>query len=323
MHILGIETSCDETSAAIVKDGRDILSNVFVSSLKEHKKYGGIIPEIASRRQMESIHMVVEDACDKARISLKRIQTIAVTQSPGLIGSLLVGLSFARALSFALQKPLIEVDHIKAHLYATSLRDRTLSGKKERPLLPAIGLIVSGGHTSLYLIKNWSNFISLGRTRDDAAGEAFDKVARILHLGYPGGPVIDKISQKAAKGHGISFHCADLPGTFDFSFSGIKTAVLYYQQKHNVKNIQTKAQVAQAFQDSVVSVLVQKCSRACQEHNIHTLIFGGGVAANTKLRHEIDILAKEQNITVFFPPLALCMDNAAMVAGYAYHLIKR
>ena len=320
MNILGIETSCDETAASIVKDGRWIRSSVVASSLSEHTKYGGIIPEIASRRQLEAVNFVVRDACKKARCRISRIDAIAVTRTPGLIGSLLVGLSFARALSFTLKKPLIEVDHVKAHLYAPFLMD-TANTPARRPRLPTVGLIVSGGHTSLYLIQSWADFKLLGKTRDDAAGEAFDKVARILNLGYPGGPVIDRMAHQASP-HQLSFSCAEMPGTYDFSFSGIKTAVLYYQQKNKIKNESQKAHIAQAFQESVVSILVKKCLAACRTSRIPSLILGGGVAANSRLRQALTEAATPYGIKIFFPPLNLCMDNAAMVAGYAYQLFR-
>ncbi len=318
MKILGIETSCDETAASVVENGRDILSNMVVSSLPDHKRYGGIIPEIASRRQIELIHLVIQTALKKAGLSLKDIHAIAVTRSPGLIGSLLVGLSFARALSFATNKPLVEVDHIKAHLYANFL-----SRKRQRTLLPAVGLIVSGGHSSLYHIKNFTHYRLLGQTRDDAAGEAFDKVARILDLGYPGGPVIDRLARGRKKEQDIHFPCAQLPGSFDFSFSGTKTAVLYYKRKHQNQKSFNVASVAYAFQDSVVSILVKKSIDACLKRRVTTLLVGGGVAANFTLRKRLTRQAQKFHIDVFFPPMPLCVDNAAMIAGLGYHLMKK
>jgi N6-L-threonylcarbamoyladenine synthase len=321
MNILGIETSCDETAAAIVKNGQIVLSNVVATSLKEHQKYGGIIPEIASRRQLESINAVVQTACEKAKVRLSRIQAIAVTKSPGLIGSLLVGLSYARALSFALKKPLIELDHVKAHLYSAFLKIEPSTQKFKLPKLPALGLIVSGGHTSLYLIKDFKKLRLLGQTRDDAAGEAFDKVARILELGYPGGPAIEQASKKV-KGTTIHFSCAPLPATNDFSFSGIKTAVLYFTQKYSPLTKQIKAEVAWAFQNSVVEVIANKSIAACLKSKVKTILVGGGVAANSNLREELIEKATASNIEVFFPPLSLCVDNAAMVAGLAFHEFK-
>jgi N6-L-threonylcarbamoyladenine synthase len=321
MKILGIETSCDETAASIVKDGRSILSQVVVSSLNKHKKYGGIIPEIASRRQLECINVVVKKAVSDAQLCLNDIDAIAVTISPGLIGSLLVGISFARSLSFALGKPLIEVDHIKAHLYANFLVNKTEKNKEDIPQLPAIGLVVSGGHTSLYLIKKFNQFELLGHTVDDAVGEAFDKVSRILKTGYPGGPAIDRLAKKGEHTK-LRFNCALLEGTRNFSFSGIKTAVLYYHREHGDDKDFSIPEVAYAFQDSVVSVLVKKSISVCQKLKIRTLVVGGGVAANSSLRNRLVDESMSKDIHAHFPPHNLCMDNAAMIAGLGYHMIK-
>jgi len=316
--ILGIETSCDETAAAVVSDGVQVHSNVIATSLKDHQRFGGIIPEIASRRQVEYIHWVVGESLAQAKVELKDIDAIAVTRSPGLIGSLLVGLCFARALSRATQKPLIEIDHIKAHLYASYLQ--LPNGPTACPLqrLPAVGLVVSGGHSSLFHMKDFKNFKLLGATRDDAAGEAFDKVARILELGYPGGPVIDRLA-KTGINQEIKFPQAPLPGSYDFSFSGTKTAVLYYTQKNKSKPGYDVAKVAYSFQQSVVDVLVEKSLKACKKLKINTLLIGGGVAANSALREHLHEEAKKQGVDVFFPPMSLCLDNAAMIAGLAYH----
>src|SRR3989338_5301498 len=251
MHILGIETSCDETAAAVVVDGRDVLSSVVATSLPDHRRFGGIIPEIASRRQIEWIQPVVGSALSKAKVTLKDLDAIAVTRSPGLIGSLLVGLSFASALGHACHKPLIEIDHIQAHAYSGFLRipstlvGRVREGGVSEPGLPAVALVVSGGHSSIFYIKDFMHFQLLGRTRDDAAGEAFDKVARILELGYPGGPAIDRLAQKAGQSD-IRFSQAPLKGTFDFSFSGVKTAVLYYTRDHRALPHFSAAKVAYA-----------------------------------------------------------------------------
>jgi len=318
-NILGIETSCDETAASVVKNGRFILSNVVASSLAHHKKYGGIIPEIASRKQIESINTVVNQALKKANVSLKNIDAVAVTAMPGLIGSLLVGISFARAMCLSIKKPLIEVDHIKAHLYANFLT--SYGSKNHMPQLPAIGLVASGGHTSLFNMQKGNNYKLMGQTRDDALGEAYDKVARLLHLGYPGGPIIDRLAQKCNQSR-TKFSCAELPGTFDFSFSGIKTAVMYHVKKHSDTEKIPIDQIAYAFQDSVVSTVVKKCIAACEKKNIKTLVVGGGVAANTSLRSALSQYAKKEGINVYFPPLSLCADNAAMIAGLGYHLIK-
>jgi N6-L-threonylcarbamoyladenine synthase len=316
MNILGIETSCDETGASIVRNGEVILSNVVVSSLKTHALYGGIIPEIASRRQLECIFPVVEESLSAAGLSLNQIDKIAVTTRPGLIGSLLVGSCFASALAFALKKKVIEVDHIKAHIYANFLRYKDDKNFK-KPKLPAVGLVVSGGHSSLYNIKSVKNFKMLGETRDDAAGEAFDKVAKILDLGYPGGPVIDKLA-KEGKPSRIKFS-SYMENDFNFSFSGIKTAVLYYKRDHVSDDYYNVKDVAYAFQESVIGSLVKKSILACHKMKSKTLMVGGGVAANSRLRAWLTQECQENNIHVFFPPLNLCLDNAAMIAGLGYH----
>ncbi|HOW36286.1 MAG TPA: tRNA (adenosine(37)-N6)-threonylcarbamoyltransferase complex transferase subunit TsaD [Candidatus Omnitrophota bacterium] len=325
MNVLGIETSCDETAAAVVKDGKYILSNIVSSSLKLHQKYGGIIPEIASRQQLELIQIVVNNALHQAGITLNGIDAIAVTGNPGLIGSLLVGMSYARALSYATKKPLAEINHIQAHLYASFLSSKNgkapdAQSRNQTPKLPAIGLVVSGGHSSIFHIKSFRKYIPLGQTRDDAAGETFDKVARILDLGYPGGPAIDRLAKKEKNSH-IRFTCAELPGTYDFSFSGIKTAVLYYVRKHPDEKRLFLNQIAHAFQKSVVAVLVDKCIRACKETKIRNLVVGGGVAANSGLRQSLCAEAERNDIEVFFPPISLCIDNAAMVAGLGYQIL--
>ena len=324
VNVLGIETSCDETAASVVRDGKVILSNTVVTSLKKHQKYGGIIPEIASRHQLELISSIVDLSLKEAKVKLKDISYVSVTRDPGLIGSLLVGISFARALSFGLKKPLIEVDHIKAHLYANFLfpKDKRLTPKQIKsrsPHLPAVGLIVSGGHTSLFHLKSINTMELLGQTRDDAAGEAFDKVARILELGYPGGPFIDKMA-KNGQNRDIKFTGAEIPDSFDFSFSGIKTAVLYYVRNQTKKNNILLNKIAYSFQNSVVETLVKKSIGACLRKKVKTLLVGGGEAANSMLRSRISKEAEKHNIRVFFPPLDLCLDNAAMIAGLGYHL---
>lgn len=316
MIILGIETSCDETAAAVVRNGRDILSNVVVSSLREHERYGGIIPEIASRRQLQCITPVVEQALSQSGLAERQLDAVAVTASPGLIGSLLVGLSFARAYSIRVGKPLLEIDHIKAHLYANFLRES--EDRRPPPTLPAIGLVVSGGHTSLYHIRDFQHFRLIGRTRDDAAGEAFDKVARILDLGYPGGPAIQKKAEGIKKSR-IQFTSARMPDTLDFSFSGIKTAVLYHKRDYPSSHQYPTAEVAYAFQDSVTDNLVDKTLAACRQYQCHSVLVGGGVAANKSLRQKFGDCGKIGNIKFHFPPMHLCLDNAAMIAGFAMH----
>ncbi len=316
MNILGIETSCDETGAAVVKNGRCVLSNTIATSLSDHQAYGGVIPEIASRKQLEFINAVVQQALSASKTALDDIDAFAVTRHPGLLGSLLVGLSFTKALSFALNKPLVEVDHIQAHLYANFLKEP--KSRTPAPKLPAIGLIVSGGHTSLYKIKTLTSFERLGQTLDDAAGEAFDKVARILNLGYPGGPIIDKLAKKGVT-KTLKFNPAKLEKTFDFSFSGTKTAVLYHTQQHT-KDLD-KNKIAYAFQKSVVDILVSKSVAACLTQNIRTLLIGGGVAANSSLRTELTQACRAHKIQLHIPPFEYCMDNAAMIAGLAYQTL--
>jgi len=330
MNILGIETSCDETAAAVVQNGHFVLSNVIASSLKEHSLYGGVIPEIASRRQLEFITTVVDKALIESGASLKSIHAIAVTQKPGLIGSLLVGISFARSLSYALNKPLIDVDHIKAHAYANFLEPSRKKQSKnkasvKKPRLPAIALVVSGGHTNLYYIKDFTRFRLLGQTLDDAAGEAFDKVAKILGLGYPGGPVIDRLAKQYQINHNskIQFKSAALPGTYNFSFSGVKTAVLYHYQRRHKQDKFSPDQTVHAFQESVVSILTKKSINACLKYKAKTLLVGGGVAANSGLRETLTTEAAVHKINVHFPPMSLCTDNAAMIAGLGFHFIRK
>ncbi|MBM3248094.1 MAG: tRNA (adenosine(37)-N6)-threonylcarbamoyltransferase complex transferase subunit TsaD [Candidatus Omnitrophica bacterium] len=315
MIVLGIETSCDETSASVVKDGRKILSNIVASSLSQHKKFGGIVPEIASRAHLESINFVVKEALAQSKKQLKDIDLVAVTSDPGLIGSLLVGISFARALSFAIRKPIVEVDHVLAHLYSVFLEE-------DVPRFPFVGMVISGGHTNLYKVKDFCSFKLLGTTLDDAAGEAFDKVAKILKLGFPGGPIIDKVSGNI-KDFKIKFNYSKLPGTFNFSFSGLKTTVLYYVNKDWDKKKISAKDIAAGFQEAVVNNLVEKSLSACRKLKIKRLVLGGGVVANSRLREKLLSEAKIQGVKVYFPQKALCLDNAAMVAGLGYRVFKK
>ncbi len=318
MNILGIETSCDETSASIVRDGREVLSNVVATSLGEHQRFGGVIPEIASRRQLEYINMVTAKALADADLGLKDVDAVAVTKGPGLVGSLLVGITFAHALAYALKKPLIKVNHIHAHLYANYLVARgsvEFATIYRRLAVPAIGLVVSGGHSSIFAIRDLAHFHVIGQTRDDAAGEAYDKVARILDLGYPGGPVIDGLARAEGAPSGLVFPRAALEGTHDFSFSGVKTAVLYHARKYAGTDGYSVGKVAAAFQESVISVLAQKSIAACLKRKCTTLLVGGGVAANAGLRQRLKELAHGTDVTVSFPSMSFCTDNAAMVAG--------
>lgn len=314
MLVLGIETSCDETAAAVVKDGRKVLSNIVASSMELHQKYGGIIPEIASRSHIETIGLVVKEALTKSRKSLEDMQSIAVTLNPGLIGSLLVGISFARALSFALDRPLKEIDHVRSHLYANFLNGQV-------PRLPAIGLVVSGGHSNIYLLKDLKNSQLLGWTVDDAAGEAFDKVAKILNLGYPGGPIIDKLAREG-NAKKVRFNCAAFAGSLNFSFSGVKTSVLYYLRDRWDKKRVKLVDICASFQEAVVNSLVEKSLRACKLRKVKSLIVGGGVAANSRLREALYCEAEKQKVRVYFPAKEFCLDNAAMVAAMAYYQMK-
>ncbi|TAN59288.1 tRNA (adenosine(37)-N6)-threonylcarbamoyltransferase complex transferase subunit TsaD [bacterium] len=322
MLSLGIETSCDETAASVVQDGRIVLSSVIASSLRLHKKYQGIIPEIAFRAHIESISLVTRRALEAAGKKIKDVGLICVTKGPGLIGSLLPGISFAKGLSYSLKKPLIGVDHLQAHLYASFLTKRA-SGqcrRKEPPSLPFIGLVVSGGHTSLFLVDKNFTFRPIGATVDDAAGEAFDKVAKILNLGYPGGPIIERVARKGSP-EGMRLSCSG-PEDLNFSFSGIKTAVLYKtgdkRQKTGYRDI------AASFQKAVVEALLKKSFMACERNKINTLAVGGGVSANRYLRERFEYEAgSRQGFEVYFPPLDLSLDNGAMIAGLGYRLFKK
>jgi len=314
MITLGIETSCDETSVSVVKNGRQILSCQTYSSLKFHRKYGGIIPEIASRLQLETITQMAEAALNEARIRSKDIDLISVTSGPGLLGSLLIGISFAKSVSLALGVPLLGVDHVHSHIYANFLDG---SGVK----LPFVALVVSGGHTSLFYVNDFDDIRVLGQTQDDACGEAFDKVAKILGLGYPGGPFIEKIAMQGDPKK-IRFRCSGTKGPLDFSFSGIKTAVLY-TVKNKQLNISQKRDIAASFQETVIDALAQKSLLACKMKKVNRLVVGGGVVANNRLREKLLEAANQKNIKCFFPPKALCMDNAAMVAGFGYQLFRK
>lgn len=317
MIVLGIESSCDETSAAVVKDGRKILANSVASSLNFHKKYGGVIPEIASRLQLETITGITQDAIQRSKIRLKDIDLISVTNGPGLIGSLLVGISFAKALSLSLNKPILGVNHVYSHFYANFL-----AGEKIK--LPFIGLVVSGGHTNLYYVRDFDKIELLGQTQDDACGEAFDKVAKILGLGYPGGPVIEKLARSGGP-QKIRFKCSGTNNELDFSFSGIKTAVLYYA-KDNLSGGNRKQKIADlcaSFQETVIDTIIAKSLLACKIKKTGRLVVGGGVVANCRLREKFQQAAKYSGLNCYFPQVSLCMDNAAMVAGLGYQLFKK
>lgn len=320
MYVLGIETSCDETGASVVYRGRRICSNITASSIKLHSRYGGIIPEIASRAQLEYINFVVDEAVKKAGIKISDLGLIAVTKGPGLIGSLLVGISFAKALGFAKNIPILGVDHIQAHLYAPFL---DLDRNSWLPKFPFVGLVVSGGHTSLYYFKDFDKFKLLGETLDDAAGEAFDKVAKLLNLGYPGGPFIEQIA-KNGNHKAYTFKCSS-NSNLTFSFSGIKTAVLYKIREITSKSILSKKQksdLAASFQHTVITSLVDKAIYAVLLKKVETLCVGGGVAANKYFRKKLQNEARKKRIRVFVAEGKLCTDNASMIAGLGYQLYR-
>ena len=315
--ILAIESSCDETAAAVVRNGRDVLSNVIYSQIDLHTVYGGVVPEIASRKHIEKVTQVVDKALSDASLTLKEIDAIAVTYGPGLVGALLVGVSFAKSLSFATGIPLIGVHHIEGHICANYIENKEL-----KP--PFMALVVSGGHTHLVKVADYGEYEILGRTRDDAAGEAFDKVARAIGLGYPGGPKVDKVS-KEGNPDAIVFPKAKVnDSVYDFSFSGLKSAVLNYlnqaQMKDETINV---ADVAASFQKAVVDVLVEHTIQAAGEYGFKEIALAGGVASNSSLRSAMEEACKKRGLTLYRPAPIFCTDNAAMivVAGY-YEYIK-
>jgi len=316
MKILGIETSCDETAAALVQEGRKVLSSVVASQVSIHRKYGGVVPELASRHHVEAILPVIQEALSQAEMELKDIDGIAVTQGPGLVGSLLVGIAAAKSLSYAGKLPFTGVNHILAHVMAIFLSDSRLK-------FPFLALVVSGGHTSLFRMESRTRMTLLGRTRDDAAGEAFDKVAKLLELGYPGGGIIDRLSKEGNR-NAISFPRTLLePESLDFSFSGVKTAVL-----NRVKGMgQTPSpeqirDIVASFQEAVVDTLVSKVFRAAGQEGIREVVVAGGVACNSRLRENFFQEGKTRGISVSFPPPDLCTDNAAMVGVAGYYLLQ-
>lgn len=314
MRILGIESSCDECSAAVVEDGRRILSNLVLSQIDFHKPFYGVVPEIASRKHIEWISPVVQDALSQAGVGTEDLDAIAVTYRPGLIGSLLVGLSFAKGLAWATGKPLIGVDHILAHLYAPHL-EREIS-------YPYIGLLVSGGHTIIARVDRYDRMEVLGTTIDDACGEAFDKVAKHYGIGFPGGVAIDKLS-RAGDPRAFHFPKPSLhkgEAYYDVSYSGLKTAVIHQiDQFWNGKAEKSLANIAASFQRAAIDILVDKTLAAANDLGLRRIVAGGGVAANSYLRER---MAEEKGIEVIFPPLSLCTDNAAMVAGFGFHALQ-
>ena len=317
MIVLGIESSCDETAAAVVEDGKNILSNVVSSQVAFHKKYGGVVPEIASRKHVETIVPVIRESLDEAGLTLNEIEGIAVTRGPGLVGSLLIGISLAKSISYVKNLPLIGVNHLEGHLNAVFLEEKDLE-------FPFVGLVVSGGHTNLYHVKARGDYIFLGQTRDDAAGEAFDKVAKLLGLGYPGGVIIDKMA-KEGNAAAINFPRALIAkDSFDFSFSGIKTAVLRYVKRQEGKiDDGHKNDIVASFQEAVVDVLVTKVIRAAKKCTVDKVSLAGGVAANTRLREKIAEQAGKGDIRAFIPSPHLCTDNAAMIAAVGDYYLEK
>ncbi len=312
MLTLAIETSCDETSCAVVKDGREVLSNIISSQIEIHRKFGGVVPEIASRKHIESINNIIQEALIEAGVGFSDIDLIGVTRGPGLVGALLVGISSAKALAYGLDIPIVGVNHIEGHICANYIEHKDLEP-------PFTCLVVSGGHSYLVQANGYNDYELVGRTRDDAAGEAFDKVARSLGLPYPGGPFIDKLA-KEGNCEAIKFPRVFLDSqTYDFSFSGLKTSVLNYINSTNQKGEEIiVADVAASFQQAVLEVLVEKTFRLAKERNSSKIVLAGGVASNSGLRKMMEDRGKVENISVFYPSTILCTDNAAMIGSAAY-----
>ncbi len=305
--ILGIETSCDETAAAVVKNGREVLSNVINSQINIHEKFGGVVPEIASRKHIEAISYVVEEALKQANMTWDDIDAIAVTYGPGLVGALLVGVGYAKALSYALNKPLVAVNHIEGHIAGNYITFKDLEPE-------FLCLVISGGHTHLVQIEDYTKFRILGKTMDDAIGEAFDKVARVMELKYPGGPKVDLLA-KQGDPNKIELPKVHVDG-LNFSFSGIKTAVI--NLNHNKKDIK-KEDLCASFENSVTKMLIQNTKIAIKEYNFKKIALAGGVSANSYIREKFMELGKELDVKVYFPELKLCTDNAAMIASAGYY----
>jgi len=318
--ILGIETSCDETAAAVVSNGRAALSNVISSQVDTHVLFGGVVPEIASRKHAEAICSVVEQAMRAAGVGFSGLDAVAVTYGPGLVGALLVGVSFAKALAFALKKPLVAVNHIEGHICANYLESE--AGGRDVLEPPYVSLVVSGGHTNIVWTPDYGSYEIMGSTRDDAAGEAFDKVARALGLGYPGGPRLEELAG-SGDAYAVVFPKA-LAGSYDFSFSGLKSAVLNYLNKQAMSGAGVnKADVAACFQKSVVDVLTEKAAAACAAKGAGRLALAGGVASNGVLRAAMREACDRRGVNLFVPPPVYCTDNAAMIAACGYHLFKK
>lgn len=311
--ILAIESSCDETAAAVVKNGRSVLSNIISSQIDLHTLYGGVVPEIASRKHMEQINQVIEQALEQAHVTLADITAVAVTYGPGLVGALLVGVAEAKAIAYAAKKPLVGVHHIEGHISANYIENQDLEP-------PFICLVVSGGHTHLVVVEDYGRYRILGKTRDDAAGEAYDKVARAIGLGYPGGPKVDKLAKEGNK-DAVLFPRAQVEGApYDFSFSGLKSAVLNYingcEMKHEEFN---KADLAASFQNAVVESLVTRTVAAAKEYKIDKIAIAGGVASNSALRGAMEEACERNHFRFYKPSPVLCTDNAAMIGAAGYY----
>ncbi len=314
MYILAIESSCDETSVSIIKDGVKEISTVVLSQMDTHANYGGVVPEIASRMHIENITIVIDSALKQANMKIEDIDAIAVTYGPGLIGSLLVGLMAAKTLSFIYNKPLIPVHHIAGHIYANNL--------VKRLQFPLIALVVSGGHTELVYMKEDYSFEKIGGTLDDAVGEAYDKVARVIGLPYPGGPLVDKLAFKGKDTYNLPLPLDD--DSYNFSFSGIKSAVINLAHNEKQKgNEIIPENMATSFQNKVVEILTKKTIKALKNYNVHELIVAGGVAANKGLRESLTQACKENNINITIPEIKYCTDNAAMIGAAAYYAYKK
>lgn len=312
INVLAIESSCDETSCAIVKNGRWVISNIISSQIDIHKRFGGVVPEVASRMHLEAINNIVDQALKEAKMSLKDVDVIAVTKGPGLVGALLVGISEAKALSYVTKKPLVGVNHMKGHICAAFITHKDLNP-------PFICLLISGGHTYLVEVKDFNDMKVIGKTMDDACGEAYDKVARSLGMPYPGGPCVEECA-KSGNEKAIDFPRVMLEkDSYDFSFSGLKTSVLNYLNSKKQKNEEiSKEDVCASFQRAVFDVLISKTKRLMQEKNLDKLVVAGGVSANNTLKNEIEKMAKENNYKTYFPKKILCTDNAAMIASSGY-----
>ena len=311
--ILAIESSCDETAAAVVRNGHEVLSNVISSQIELHKLYGGVVPEIASRKHIENINQVIDEAMEESGLSYDDIDAIAVTYGPGLVGALLVGVAQAKALSYALNKPLVGVNHIEGHISANYIENKDL-----KP--PFLSMVISGGHTHLVMVEDYGKYSIIGRTRDDAAGETFDKVARAIGLGYPGGPKIDKLSAQGDS-KAIEFPRAHIEGApYDFSFSGLKSAVLNHINMAKMKGEEICVEdIAASFQASVVDVIVSRTMLAAKEYKVNSIAIAGGVAANNGIRNGMKKACEENGLKLYYPSIGLCTDNAAMIGAAAYH----